>query len=302
MTESLLDFARRLGSNTVIGMAQKVGLPPPPPPISVRNLINLADPPLPLDPVDLQPKNGARDVSSDPLIFFRDPGIGSRKAAGQFEFFVTQNNVIVDPSHKVTGPGTIGNPVQPPGFKYFFPLPPGVVTLTVWGRNRLGKGPSSTSTFMVRSAPTPTPTPHPPPPHPPPPTTKTLTLKVVIASFGQQRGIDSVAMVITGPGAPAGSIPYQLSQDRSTATAVVPLPSPPSGQGAVSYTINGRAAFHYDGLINPNSGSISGHEDAGVDLTTPASIPWTGQSRVALFSITYDGPNNVFIMAFAGLL
>jgi hypothetical protein len=40
----LLQFARFLGSNTVRGMVQKVGLKwPPPPPISVRNLIQLAE-------------------------------------------------------------------------------------------------------------------------------------------------------------------------------------------------------------------------------------------------------------------
>lgn len=39
---SLIQYARCLGSNTVIGMAQKVGLTPPPPPISVRHLLDLA--------------------------------------------------------------------------------------------------------------------------------------------------------------------------------------------------------------------------------------------------------------------
>ena len=36
---SLNQYALILGANTVIGMAQKVGLNPPPPTISVRNLI-----------------------------------------------------------------------------------------------------------------------------------------------------------------------------------------------------------------------------------------------------------------------
>jgi hypothetical protein len=37
---SLAQYARFLGSNSVLQMAQKVGLTPPPPPISVRNLID----------------------------------------------------------------------------------------------------------------------------------------------------------------------------------------------------------------------------------------------------------------------
>ena len=36
---SLSQYALILGANTVIGMAEKVGLKPPPPTISVRNLI-----------------------------------------------------------------------------------------------------------------------------------------------------------------------------------------------------------------------------------------------------------------------
>jgi hypothetical protein len=155
---SLIQYARLLGSNTVIGMAEKVGLTPPPPPISVRNLVDLAGRIiLPLAPVDLQPQNGAHDVSNTPSLFFRDPGAGTPAAAGQFEFLVTQNNVIVDPSHKLTGPAVTSSPLTPPGVKWLFPLPSGEVTLTVWGQNKAGEGPASTSTFTVSS-------PLPPPP------------------------------------------------------------------------------------------------------------------------------------------
>jgi hypothetical protein len=288
--DSLNQIAQLLGSNTVIGMAQKVGLTPPPPSISVRNLINLADPPLPLAPVDLQPNNGARSVSNDPLIFFRDPGAGTRKAAGQFEFVLLHNGVMLG-SPPATGATSISSPVTP--FKIgFFTLPPGQITLSVGGRNRTGVGPFSTSTFMVIS---PTPTPTPTPAH------GTLTIRVVIAPFGLQRRIKTVAMVITGPGVPATPIPFQLSQDLSTATALVPLPSPPSGQSAVQYVISATVTFHFNGLINPNSGSISGEEDAEVILSAPTGISWTGQNRLALFSVHFDGFNNVFLMTFEGL-
>jgi hypothetical protein len=48
----LIQFARILGSHTVISMARKVGLNPPPPPISVRALVTLLR--LPLQPTDLR--------------------------------------------------------------------------------------------------------------------------------------------------------------------------------------------------------------------------------------------------------
>jgi hypothetical protein len=159
---SLIQYARLLGANTVIGMAQKVGLTPPPPPISVRNLINLAGQIiLPFAPVDLQPQNGAQGISNNPFLFFRDSGPGTPAAAGQFAFIVTQNNVVVDPSHQLTGPAVTASPLTPPGVKWAFPLPAGLVTLTVWGQNRAGDGPASSSTFTVVS-----PAPPPPPPQP----------------------------------------------------------------------------------------------------------------------------------------
>lgn len=151
---SLIQYARLLGSNTVIGMAEKVGLTPPPPPISVRNLVDLAGRTiLPFAPVDLQPQNGAHDISNKPYLFFRDPEAGTPAAAGQFQFIVTQNNVIVDPSHRLTGAAVTPSPLTPPGIKWLFPLPPGEVTLTVWGQNRAGTGPASTSIFTVVSLP-----------------------------------------------------------------------------------------------------------------------------------------------------
>ncbi|MGH7869903.1 MAG: hypothetical protein ACREP9_20275, partial [Candidatus Dormibacteraceae bacterium] len=131
---SLIQYARLLGSNTVIGMAQKVGLRPPPPPISVRNLINLAGQIiLPLAPVDLQPQNGAQGISNNPDLFFRDQGAGTPAAVWEFKFIVTQNNVVVDPQQ--TDWAVTTGPVTPPGFKYFVPLPPGTVTLSVRGTN-----------------------------------------------------------------------------------------------------------------------------------------------------------------------
>jgi hypothetical protein len=158
---SLIQYARLLGSNTVIGMAEKVGLAPPPPPISVRNLIDLAGQIiLPLAPVDLQPQNGAQGVSNKPDLFFSDPGLGTPAAVWQFNFIVSHNNVEVG-SPPLTGPGKTNNPLTPPGITWGFPLPLGQITLTVWGTNRAGDGAASTSTFTVGG---------PPPPPPPQPT------------------------------------------------------------------------------------------------------------------------------------
>ena len=160
---SLRQIDQLLASNTVSGMAQEVGLQwPPPPPISLRNLVQLArQPVLPVAPVDLQPPNGASGISSDPYLFFLDSAAGRRAAAGQFGFTVSQNNILVDPDHTMTGPASTSNPLTPPGIKWFYPLPPGEVTLTVWGVNAAGTGPASTSTFTVISPP-------PPPPLTPP--------------------------------------------------------------------------------------------------------------------------------------
>jgi hypothetical protein len=155
---SLVEYARFLGSNKVSGMAQKVRLVwPPPPPVSVRNLVDSAGRfILPLAPIDLQPQNGASNVSNNPDLFFRDPGAGTPASAFNFEFEVSQNNVEVG-SPPLTGPGNTSSPLTPPGIKWFSPLPPGTLTLTVWGKNRAGSGPASSSTFTVSSPPPPPP-------------------------------------------------------------------------------------------------------------------------------------------------
>ncbi|MGH9355141.1 MAG: hypothetical protein ACRD10_03340 [Terriglobia bacterium] len=186
---SLRQSAQLLGSNAVSGMAQQVGLQwPPPPPISVRNLDQLARQPiLPLAPIDLQPQNGASGISSGPNLFFIDPGAGTRAAVSQFGFTVSQNNILVDPSHTLTGPTSTSSPLTPPGIKWGFPLPPGEVTLTVWGVNAAGTGPASTSAFTVSSPP-------PPPPLTPP--------NISVASSGH--GTTS-QFTVTGSGFKANS-------------------------------------------------------------------------------------------------
>jgi hypothetical protein len=142
----LVQFARLLGTNSVLGMAQKCGLTPPPPPISVRNLIYLAEHPiLPLAPVDLRPQSGTIGVSNNPNLFFRDPGQGTRAAANQFEFDVSQNNVLIGSA----GEADTASPLSLAGITLPFPLPQGVVTLRVRGLNGAGQSPFSTSTFVV---------------------------------------------------------------------------------------------------------------------------------------------------------
>ena len=162
---SLNQYALILGANTVIGMAQKVGLNPPPPTISVRNLISRAGTKfVPLAPVDLQPPNGATGISNNPYLSFRDPGAGGPASADVFDITVTQNNYLVDPTGQLTGEVLARSPLTPPGVKWNFPLPPGQVTLTVSGKNTTGTGPFSSSTFtVVGPPPTPKPTPAPAP-------------------------------------------------------------------------------------------------------------------------------------------
>lgn len=282
MAQSLIQYARLLGSNTLLGMAEKVGLTPPPPPISVRNLIDLAGRIiLPFAPVDLQPQNGASGLSKDPNLLFRDPGAGTPAQAFQFEFALTQNNILLN-SPPLTGGSSVSSPLVPPGVKWGFPLPPGKVTLTVSGRNKAGRGPVSTSTFTVSSPP------------PPPPPTKTLTLQVTLSLPAFTQSITEAKWSLSGPGAPQAPINSTITG--SVSQVAIPLPTP---QSSASYTVLSSVAFAYDGLVRNNG--ISGPENSQVDLSLPTSIPWTGQSRVARFSITYDSFKNVFIMAFAGL-
>jgi hypothetical protein len=286
---SLIQYARILGSTTVIGMAGKVGLTPPPPPISVRNLVDAAGQIiLPLAPVDLRPQNGASGVSNNPDIFFRDPGADTPAAAVQFEFTVTQNNIAIDPKHELSGPRALFTHAPksaPPGMKWISPLPPGEVTLKVSGLNKAGKkGPTSTSTFIVVGTPT-----------PPTPQTKTLTLQVTLSLPAFTQSILEAKWFISGPGAPQAAINSPIGGPSSQ--VAIPLPTP---QGSATYVIRSAVAFKYDSLVRNNG--ISGAEDSQVDLSQPTSLPWTGQSRIALFSITYDSFNNVFIMAFDGLL
>jgi hypothetical protein len=154
---SLRQYALFLGSNTVIGMARKVRLTPPPPPISVRNVVSLAGGIiLPLGPVALQPQDGAQNISHDPYLFFRDPGEGTPAAALQFVFNVAgPNGILIGPSNDVAR-----CPLAPPGVKYGVSLPSGKCTLHVWGENRAGNGPTSYATFTVEVL-------APPPPPPP---------------------------------------------------------------------------------------------------------------------------------------
>jgi hypothetical protein len=103
---------------------------------------------LPFAPVDLQPPNDASGVSDDPHLFFRDPGAGTPAAAFLFDYLLLQNGVVLNSPPLTVGP-EIASPLSPPGVTWFFPLPPGRVTLTVSGKNKAGRGPTSTSTFTV---------------------------------------------------------------------------------------------------------------------------------------------------------
>lgn len=298
MATSLIKFAGILGSNTVVGMAQKLGLSRPPPRISVRDLFDLAQRTiLPFAPVDLQPVNGAIGVSNTPDIFFRDPMTDTPVAAAQFGYRVTQNNVAIDPGHQLSGLQALfshGPRSAPPGLKWISPLPPGPVTLEVFGLNKARQpGATSRSTFTVAGSL--------PIPHPPQPTTGTLTIRVGINLGAQRQSITQAPFIITGPGAPTTPVPGQLGPGALSAQIVVPLPNPPQGQSSVLYTLFSTVAFHFEGLINPNSGTISGAEDAQVDLDLATSIVWTGQNRVAQYVITFDGFNNVFLMKLAFL-
>lgn len=296
---SLIKFARLVGANNVIGMAQTLGQSMTSP-ISVRDLVESFGPPL--QPTNLRlfwdlnvagqiiyHSPSEHDVPSNKTIEFSwdDPATLPVRKATRYEIRVNNANTgqpfLTSPfpvlAHTAWGSGAFAA-----GTRYSWSVVP---------INDFGQGPPSLEyTFQTAQAPAPS--------HPP--ATGQLTIRVSLSGFGQQRSITSIGMSMAGPGAPTGLIPFQISQDRLTGTAVVSLPTPAQGSNAVPYVVRATVAFHYNGLINPNSGSISGAEDTSVSLGSPVTILWTGPNRAAIFSIQYDGPNNVFTMTFDGLV
>jgi hypothetical protein len=103
---SLGPFAIALGSNSVSGMAQKVGLKwPPPPLISVRNLIGIAG--QPLKPTHLVPQGGTIPLKT--ILELQDPGVGRLKQATSWHWQIT----LWDPDprrEKLIGQGTVQTP------------------------------------------------------------------------------------------------------------------------------------------------------------------------------------------------
>jgi hypothetical protein len=298
MVASLRHFGSLIGANSVSVMRQTLRIGGGP--LSARDMMQRYAGPLPpanlrirwsegMPPhnVEVSPDSKNVPLFQSVVTLWDDPGTGTVRAATIWQrrrrkLNGQEQDEMVDP-----------DPISPETLE-----PDATYIWSVIAINEFGSASSGEHEFAtVRPQ---TPTPPPPDPHPPTPSSNGLSLRVSIASFGSMRSIKSVTMFVDGPSVPAGAIPFQVSQDQSTATAVMPLPSPPAGQASVSYTIRARSDFKYDGLINPNSGSISGPEDATVDLA-PANILWTGQSLVALFSISYDGSNNVFKMTFDAL-
>jgi hypothetical protein len=219
---STLPYARLLGANTVIGMAQKVGLSAPPPAISLRNVLTLAGQQiLPAAPVDLQPANGATGISNNPYLFFRDPGAGGPGAAFQFEYSLSQNNYLIDPSHSITGDVATGSPLAAPGIRWFSVLPPGQVTLEVASVNKNGKGPTSSSTFTVPAPPAPKPKPLVPP-----------TISVSNSGSG-----DGASFVVTGSGFAPNKTVFVRVVDNGDPASVVSFTETSDAKGNLKATI-----------------------------------------------------------------
>jgi len=245
---SVLPYARLLGTNTVIGMAQKVGLSAPPPAISLRNVLILAGQQiLPVAPVDLQPANGATGISTNPYLFFRDPGAGGPAAAFQFEYSLSQNNYMIDPSHSITGDVVTGSPLAAPGIRWFSVLPPGQVTLEVLARNKNGKGPTSSSTFTVVSAPTP----------PPKPLVKP-TISVTKSGSGQ-----SASFTVTGSGFAPGKNVIVRVVDNGDPARVVSFDETADSKGNLKATIPiaciSGLALHFSATDDtPDSSDLTG--------------------------------------------
>jgi hypothetical protein len=215
---------------------------------------------LPLAPIGLQPQNGASGTPTEPYLFFRDPGAGTPSAADQFEFLVSQNNIIVDPSHTLSGPASTSSPLMPPGVKWFYPLPPGQVSLEVWGRNRAGTGPASVSTFMVSST---------PPPPSPQITASQQDQNIVLSGQGFERSRSVTVLV---------EVQNSISNEQDFRHGSFTLQSTPAG--TISITFNPPDYFH--GQPTPYPGIIAHGEIVSVTAAnTDAGSLQPGQPGVS---------------------
>jgi hypothetical protein len=164
---SLTEFARLVGSNTLLGIAQKLGVSPPPPPISVRSLIRLFG--LPSAPVNLKLSwdldEGGRlrlrapdfqAVPSDKTIgfYWNDPSnLAVSKATSyqlQLKIAATGRDFDLSP-FSVRASGQLGVAGFKPSTSYWW----GIVPF-----NAFGQGPAS-DVFTFRTAPVSTPAPPP---------------------------------------------------------------------------------------------------------------------------------------------
>jgi hypothetical protein len=137
---SLRRFGQLLGSNTVIGMAQKVGVTPPPPRISVRELIRSFG--LPLQPTHLK-------VSSDPnfagqFVFeWTDPAQSPVRKAASYSLKITVGTT----GQSFFAAGFVPVAISPASFKATFEAggfkPDTSYSWNVLPFNEFGEGPSS---------------------------------------------------------------------------------------------------------------------------------------------------------------
>jgi hypothetical protein len=287
-------LAGLLGVNSAIGLARAAGLQlPSPNHVSLRGLVaNLGHPLQPtgmglfwdLDvarrPIIHPP--GAQDVPPNRTInmVWQDAGTGPRRA----DRWVLQIQEAANGRDISNSPFTLA--IAGAFSDTFSASQSYRWTLTPF--NDFGAGPAVSATFSVK-------TPSAPPPPSPPPNLHTLTLQVTLAlpvSFSQS--ITGAGWQISGPGAPTGQVPSPAGGITSQLAVPLPVPSRPA-----NYTVFSTVAFAYDGLVRNNG--VSGPENSQVDLSAPTSLPWTGQSRVARFSIGYDSFKNVFTMKFEGL-
>jgi hypothetical protein len=297
---SLRRFAGLVGSNTVSGMARGAGMTwPPPPAIFLRSLIATVGAPLQPDSLSLSwdldvagkpilhtPEAQAVPVNKDINFTWHDAGQAGVRRALSWQVPI---KVAATGQDFVHSPFSVQNV---PSFGIRFDT----VSRYSWSvvpLNDFGQGsPSPVFTLQTTQVTGP-----PPPPPPPPPAKGTLTLRLTMGIPALKFSITKAQWQLTGPGAPATPQDSTITPDGHVAQFALPLP-PPSGQSSVLYTIRGTVAFHYEALTGPSG--VTGAEDSEVSLNQPAPISWTGQSLVALFSLKYDGFNNVFVFAFDG--
>ncbi len=108
----------------------------------------------PPPPTIVTPADGSVNNPNNVKFYFKDPAAGTINAATEFQFVVTQNNVVINsgppyPQPWITGPDTTAAPMTSPGVTWGFSIANGTYQVEAWSLNGAGSSNGATATFTV---------------------------------------------------------------------------------------------------------------------------------------------------------